>query len=63
MSTGETIDWEMEKQRFERVAYPFALRAAKRAFKGWHERKRADAEAEFMAKMWDQWKRLLDKGQ
>jgi hypothetical protein len=57
-----TIDWDVEKQRFERVAYPFAVRAARRAFKRWHERKRDDAEAEFLAKTWDQWKRLLDKG-
>jgi len=62
MSTGETIDWETEKQRFERVAYPFAVRAARRAFRRWPEQKRLDAEAEFMAKLWDQWKRLLDKG-
>src|SRR5271157_3711554 len=33
-----------------------------RAFKGWHSRKRDDATAECLAKMWDQWKRLLDRG-
>ena len=53
---------ESEQQRFMRVAYPYAHRAARRAFRRWHERKRADAEAEFMAKMWDQWKRLLERG-
>lgn len=58
----ETIDWAAEKERFERVAYPVAFRAARRAFRGWPERKRDDAEAEFMAKMWDQWKRLLERG-
>jgi hypothetical protein len=58
----ETINWTAEKERFERVAYPFAVRAARRAFRRWPERKRDDAEAEFLAKMWDQWKRLLDKG-
>jgi hypothetical protein len=63
MSTIATIKWDLERERFERVAYPFALRAAMRAFKSWHERKRDDAEAEFMAKMWDQWARLLVKGQ
>jgi hypothetical protein len=62
MQTMSTIDWAAEKQRFERVAYPFALRAARRAFKRWPDRKKDDAQAEFMAKMWDQWKRLLDKG-
>jgi hypothetical protein len=58
----DAIDWEVEKRRFTQVAYPFALRAARRAFRRWHDRKRADAEAEFLAKVWDQWKRLLDKG-
>ena len=62
MNSIEETNWGAEKERFERVAYPFALRAAKRAFGGWHERKRADAEAEFMAKMWDQWARLLLRG-
>lgn len=62
MDSIEGINWGAEKERFELVAYPFALRAARRAFRHWHERKRADAEAEFMAKVWDQWKRLLDKG-
>ncbi|QDV36910.1 hypothetical protein [Tautonia plasticadhaerens] len=62
MSTSETIDWAAEQRRFEQVAYPFAVRAAKRAFKKWHERKRSDAEAEFLAKMWDQWARLLLRG-
>ena len=57
-----TIDWRAEHERFERVALPFALKAARRAFKRWHERKRDDAEAEFMAKMWDQWARLLLRG-
>ena len=44
------------------VAYEPARRAAQRAFKRWPERKRDDAEGEFMAKMWDQWKRLLERG-
>jgi|GEM_PF-2331467 len=58
----ETIDWAAEHERFERLALPFALKAAKRAFKNWHERKRDDAEAEFLAKVWDQWARLLMRG-
>src|SRR3954466_6448677 len=62
MSTIDTINWDVERERFERVAYPFALGGARRAFGGWHERKRDDAEAEFLAKMWDQWMRLLLKG-
>jgi len=58
----ETIDWAAEKERFERVAYLFALRAAKRAVRGWHSRKKDDAIQEFMAKMWDQWARLIMRG-
>jgi len=45
-----------------RVAYPFAVRAASQAFRKFHDRKRPDAEAEFMAKLWDQWARLLMRG-
>ncbi len=38
------------------------MRAAQRAFKSWHERKRQDAVQECMAKMWDQWVRLVNRG-
>jgi len=62
METSDGINWKVEQDRFERVAYPSALRAAQRAFRKWHGRKRDDAEAEFMAKMWDQWSRLISKG-
>ena len=44
------------------VAYDRTQKAAKRAFYGWHESKRDDAVAECMAKMWDQWSRLIVKG-
>jgi hypothetical protein len=57
-----TINWQAENARFMRVAYEPALRAAQRAFKRWPERKRDDAAAEFMGKVWDQWKRLLERG-
>src|SRR4051794_5880986 len=56
------LDWSIEHERFERVAYRRTLDAASRAFKGWHERKREDAIGEMMAKMWDQWSRLLIRG-
>jgi hypothetical protein len=56
------LDWTIEHERFERVAYRRALEAAERAFRGWHERKRDDAMGEMMAKMWDQWSRLLQRG-
>ena len=62
MSTTETIDWAEAKKRFEQVAYPHAIRAAKRAVRGWHSRKKDDAIQEFMAKMWDQWARLIMRG-
>lgn len=56
------LDWAVEQERFERVAYRRTLETAGRAFRGWHERKRDDAVAEMVAKMWDQWKRLLERG-
>ena len=62
MNSSVEIDWEMEKQRFTEVAYPFARRAAQRAFKRWPERKRDDAQGEYLAKLWDSWMRLLERG-
>jgi hypothetical protein len=55
-----TLNWDQEQQRFMAVAYPAALKAAKRAFWNWH--KRDDAIQECLAKMWDQWSRLLLRG-
>jgi hypothetical protein len=57
-----TINWQAEHERFMAVAYHKAVRAAKRAFRHWHVSKRGDAEAEFMAKLVDQWNRMLEKG-
>jgi hypothetical protein len=56
------IDWEQEQQRFMAVAFERTQKAAKRAFRGWPSWKRADAEAEFMGKVWDQWSRLVERG-
>jgi len=53
---------EVAQQRFVEVAYPRTLKAAHKAFKSWHERKRADAIQECVAKLWDQWIRLVNKG-
>jgi hypothetical protein len=39
-------------ERFMAVAYDKAMRAARRAFRGWPDSKREDAEAEFMGKVW-----------
>ena len=50
------------QERFVEVAYPRALKAAHRAFKSWHERKRQDAVQECMAKIWDQWIRFVNRG-
>ena len=50
------------QERFVEVAYPTTLRAAQRAFKSWHEPKRQDAVQECLAKMWDQWVRLVNRG-
>src|SRR3954464_15757977 len=56
------LDRTIEHERFERVAYRRTLEAARTAFKGWHERKRDDAIGEMMVKMWDQWIRLVERG-
>ena len=41
---------EVAQERFVAVAYPTTLKAAQRAFKSWHERKRQDAIQECQAK-------------
>jgi hypothetical protein len=41
-----------EQRRFMETAYPRAMRAAQRAFKRWPRRKREDAIAECLAKVW-----------
>ena len=56
------INWEVEHERFMRVAYPRTLKAAERAFSGWHISKQRDAIATCTAKMWCQWSRLLLRG-
>jgi len=53
---------EVAQERFVEVAYPTTVRAAQRAFKSWHERKRADAIQECVAKLWDEWIRLVNRG-
>jgi hypothetical protein len=57
-----TLNWELEHERFMAVAYPRTMTAAKRAFYGWHPRKKDDAIQECMAKMWDSYSRLLKRG-
>jgi hypothetical protein len=57
-----TLDWDREHARFMEVAYPKAQRAARRAFCRWHPSKSQDVQAEFMAKLWDEWSRLLLRG-
>src|SRR3954468_2568553 len=61
MCTVKRAD-DAQRRRFEAVAYPRTLEAARRAFRAWHSRKRDDAVAECVAKMWDSWARLLDRG-
>src|SRR4051812_43926857 len=50
------------QERFVEVAYPRTLKAAHIAFTSWHERNRQDAVQECLAKMWDQWHRLVIRG-
>ena len=56
------LGWSIEQERFEKLAYQRALHAARRAFKGWHVRKRDDAVAEMMAKVWATWRYNVEKG-
>ena len=56
------INWEVEHRRFMDLAYNRTMKAAKRAFWGWHESKIDDSIAECVAKTWDSWSRLLVKG-
>ena len=63
MDTSEKIDWKVEQQRFMEVAYKRTLAAAHDAFRKWHSRKRDDAVAEMVGKMWDQWTTAAHEGQ
>jgi hypothetical protein len=62
MDKFEGIDWRAEQDRFMALAYDRCERAARRAFKKWHERKRDDAVQEAVGKMWYQWRCCLEKG-
>ena len=53
---------EAEQRRFMEMAYPRTLGAARRAFEKWHSRKRDDAVQECLAKTWDSWIRLVERG-
>ncbi len=52
---------ETEQDRFMRLAYRRTLALAHKAFRSWHSRKRGDAIQETMAKMWQQWIRLVSQ--
>src|SRR5687768_7169341 len=60
--TVEKINWRAEQQRYMQVAYTRCERAARRAFKKWHERKKDDAVQEAQSKMWYQWRCCLERG-
>ncbi len=51
-----------EQRRFMELAYPRALRAAQRAFRRWPRRKKEDAIAECLAKVWMTWVLNREKG-
>jgi hypothetical protein len=57
-----TINWNVEHEKFMTLAFPATEKAAKRAFWHWRDDKRDDAIAECHGKMWDQWSRLLLRG-
>lgn len=62
MTTGEMIDMRAEQDRFMALAYVRCERAARRAFRKWHSRKREDAIAEMVAKVWATWVYNVQKG-
>jgi hypothetical protein len=51
-----------EQDRFMAIAHQRAERAAQRAFKAWHSRKREDAIAEMVGKVWATWVYNVEKG-
>ena len=53
---------EATQERFVEVAYPRALKAAHKEFKSWHERKRQDSVQECLAKLWQEWVLLVNRG-
>lgn len=56
------INWEQEQERFMSIAYEPTMKAARRAFWKWHERKREDAIQTSVAMMWVQWVRVVNSG-
>src|SRR5919199_1068380 len=56
------IDMRAEQDGFMSLAYQQAERAARRAFRKWHSRKREDAIAEMVGKVWATWRYNLEKG-
>jgi hypothetical protein len=57
-----TMNWQVEQQRFMTVAYERTLKSARRAFHRWRSHKRDDAIQECISKVWDSWSRLLQRG-
>lgn len=62
MTIDNRIDWQAEQDRFMALVYTRCERAARRAFKRWHERKKDDAVQEACSKMWYSWRCCLEKG-
>jgi len=57
-----TVNWAAEHKRFMDLVYPRTLKAASRAFSGWHSSKIDDVTAELVAKVWDSFIRLCLRG-
>ncbi len=53
---------ETEQDRFMRLAYTRTVKVARKTFRRWHVSKQDDAIQECLAKMWDQWIRLVQRG-
>ncbi len=57
-----TVNWQVEHERFMTNVYPRIVKAATHAFWHWKSNKRPDALQESVGKVWDSWSRLLLRG-
>jgi hypothetical protein len=57
-----TVNWQVEHERFMTNVYPRIVKAATHAFWHWKSNKRPDAIQESVGKVWDSWSRLLLRG-
>jgi hypothetical protein len=57
-----TVNWQVEHERFMTIVYPRIVKAATHAFWHWKSNKRPDAIQEAVSKVWDSFIRLRLRG-